>query len=222
MRSFLRKEVDLERILLSGDIMDISGGGHNGIKAGSGGVTYGANGPAPGVGAIEFAGLSGVGYSVADNDAWSSTDLTVEGWYYPDASFGSGQRWMISKYAGSSVLTEWLILAYTANRILYSLITNSGNTGWRRREGGMLAGETWQHVAIVLSSGTFTMYLNGVSVGSSSSSGSRRTNSPGGLQIGHTSVAPVESWKGRMTMLAFYSHALTQPQIQAHYEAMTT
>ena len=211
----------------SGDLTDVTGNGYVATKVGSGGVTYLADGPSASVKSIEFAGSSGVGYSAADNNLWSSTNFTVEGWIYLASSFFGAQpaRYFLTKHS-SGVANEWFTMIENASgRRIIAQVCNTADTTWANKIDGPTWGaeSTWYHVAWSLSSSTVTLYVNGAPVGSSGGySGSRATNASGVLSIGHGPAVAGRSWNGRMSMVAFYDYTLTQPQIQAHYEAMTT
>lgn len=210
----------------SGDIVDTTGNGFIGTKVGSGGVTYGVGGPIAGVGAIEFADSSGVGYSVADNNLWSSTNFTVEGWIYLATGFFGAQpaRYFLTKHS-SGVTNEWFTaIENVSGRRLIAQVCNFSDTNWANKTEGPNWGaeNTWYHVAWKLSGSTVTLYVNGVAVGSAASAyGTRAGNASGVLSIGYGLAVADRSWNGRMAMVAFYPQALSDSQILAYYQAMT-
>lgn len=208
----------------SGDLADTVGG-RTATKAGSGGVTYAVDGPAAGVKAVEFDGSSGVGFSAADDDLWSAMNFTVEAWAYLGSSFFSGQyaRYLTGKHAGSGNSEFFVQVEDTAGGRLTAQVSNTVETNWANKLLGSWGPptESWHHIVMVLSGSTVTLYVDGVSVGSSgSTSGSRRGNSAGVFGIGHNPAVASRSWKGRICMAAFYSTALSSGQVTAHYGAM--
>ncbi len=80
-------------------------------------------------------------------------------------------------------------------------------------------GNTWTHVAVVQSSDTWRIYVNGVL---DATTVARQLKIPAhGLALGknvHTALGNL--WMtGALDEVAWYDHALTQSQIQAHYNA---
>ena len=83
--------------------------------------------------------------------------------------------------------------------------------------------QTWYHVVCTFngSSTGGILYINGSQVDASAGSGSRRPNGSGVLTIGWSPDVAARSWKGRLSMIAFYSSVLTPGQVLAHYQAMS-
>lgn len=103
--------------------------------------------------------------------SFGTGDFTIELWLYPTSAFASLTR-MMSSYTGGFIL-----MPNTSGNIIFgsygvaTIVTTTGTVSLN----------TWTHVAIVRSSGTTTVYLNG----SSSGSGADSTNySNTGLFIG--------------------------------------
>lgn len=211
----------------SGDLQDVTGNGHTGTKVGSGGVTYAASGPGP-HNAIEFAGSSGVGYSAADANVWSSGSFTAEAWIYLDSSFFSGQyaRYFIAKHYATTTHEWFAMVEDTGGGRLTAQVNNWSDTNYRNK---LLASwgpptTTWKHVVMVYTGGgvnTVTLYVDGTAVVSAgTTSGSRQPNGAGVLSIGHSPAVASRSWKGRLSMVAFYDYALTADKVAIHYGAM--
>lgn len=209
----------------SGDLADISGNSRTATKVGSGGVTYSVDGPGASIKAIEFAGSSGVGFSAADVDVWSSMNFSAEAWVYLGSSFFSGQyaRYILAKHASFTFNEFFVQVEDTDSGRLSAQVNNTSETNWANKLLASWGPPTgiWHHIVMVLSGSTVTLYVDGVSVGSAASAGgSRRGNSAGELAIGHSPAIASRSWKGRLCMAAFYDHALSAAQVGAHFAAM--
>lgn len=84
--------------------------------------------------------------------------------------------------------------------------------------------DVWQHVALVVDdvNNTIEVFVNGVSDGSSSMTGTPRDSSTGQAAIGGFSPSPTSSgdkYHGSIGKVRFYQRALTQAEIQSEYEA---
>jgi hypothetical protein len=197
--------------------------GRDAAEAGTGtAITYQAAGPDILYG-VEIPG-DGRGFSVTDTSSgWASAaSFTAEAWIYLDASFGTGQRWWIAKNASAN-LHEWLSVLYTGTYKVYSLVTNTFNTGYRENDAASgLTTTTWQHIAMTYDDATTTLktYVDGVEKASATTgTGTRRsaTNSP--LFIGYWNNTS-EAWKGRLSCVAYYDRALSSTEIGDHIAAM--
>jgi len=107
--------------------------------------------------------------SVPNNAVFTlSANFTIECWFYQTGAFAN--RLLISKWP-----TEYYIFTqangvigfawgpYSASGLFGGALLISGSSAF--------ALNTWNHVAVVRNSNTFTLYVNGVSVSSASSSG---------------------------------------------------
>ncbi|MCA9331588.1 LamG domain-containing protein [Candidatus Saccharibacteria bacterium] len=125
----------------------------------------------------------------------------------------------------SVVANEWFnMIDDIPGRRLVAQVCNTADTNWANKTEGPVWGaeNTWYHVAWKLNSSTVTLYVNGVPVGTAdSSSDSRASSTLGVLSIGHGLAVASRSWNGRMSIVAFYQVALSDTQIQAHYNAMS-
>ena len=102
-----------------------------------------------------------VSFSPSSTFAFGTGDFTVEGWFYSitNSSFGifdsttNGSYWALRAASGGGQGGQ--IFYQSASGITNALTINSA-----------FAKNTWVHVALVRSSGTSTIYVNGVSAGS--------------------------------------------------------
>lgn len=103
-------------------------------------------------------------YLVTDSSAglgFGTGDFTVEGWVYTQLASKAGSRQTIfdCRAEGNSTDPKVVIFLDATNHINYYV----GET--EIIYGGILSACTWYHFAVVRSSGTSTMYLNGVVTG---------------------------------------------------------
>ena len=122
--------------------------------------------------------------TISDSSAFSlgTSDFTIECWIFPTLS-GSTQD--ISGQADSSITTtsrSFLFQINGAGNIIAGVW--SGSTGYTITSSSAVSFNTWNHIAFVRSSGTLTLYINGVSVGTSSISTASVNDSSNNLSIG--------------------------------------
>ena len=89
----------------------------------------------------------------------NNTDFTIEGWFYATAPAGNEHIW------SSYIDTNNRESLYFTNSTTLNWFVNGSN----RISATIAATNNWHHVAIVDNSGTTTMYINGVSQGTWSS-----------------------------------------------------
>lgn len=176
------------------------------------------------------------GFSMNGNPLYASSAWTIEMWMdfagssTPTPAFGSATN------VASEVLAQWSV----------------GSTIWQLQVGYVGTGSTatfnafflvpslgavvilgtatpfdgnWHHVALTLSSGMVTLYVDGVSLGSASESMSNPTafcfGCPNPLYNGFAGSADntvAVGFAGTVDEVAVYSVALTSTQIATHYE----
>lgn len=93
-----------------------------------------------------------------------SGDITIEGWFYQSVAQSASYRCII----GTSTYTSGVPLRmYTYNSIYSIWLSNTGGP----HISGSFTANTWHHVALVRSSGTWTLYIDGISAGTSTTNG---------------------------------------------------
>jgi hypothetical protein len=172
-----------------------------GIKIGSGieiggGINIGVGPFYPPPSPYSGSGLFGGAWlDVAETAGLSfgSSDFTIEAWIYPNAP-GSNRRFF-SQTINASPITQQCLRQTNTNRFQYffnedgnGLINITGSTN--------LNFNAWNHCAIVRSNTTFTIYQNGVSVGSASYGGSLPSMITAGLVIGISNAGGSENFSG--------------------------
>lgn len=108
--------------------------------------------------------------------AFGTGDFTIDFWMRP-ANVSSGNRGLYDGRDGSTVANCVTIYQSATNLILEV----GGST---RISGGTLSANTWQHVALVRSAGTSTLYLGGTAIGSPWTDATNYTTAATGPYIG--------------------------------------
>ena len=144
---------------------DIWDAGSGNLITKSGGVTGGANSGTLKFGqtAIYFDG-SGDNLTISDL-AMGSGDCTFEFWMYQNVAQSAAYRCMLaaSTYASGIPFT---IYTYSSNVQVW--LSSSGSA----EISGAFTASTWHHIALVRNSGTWTLYIDGTSAGTSTTGGS--------------------------------------------------
>ena len=130
---------------------------------------------------------------------FSTGDFTLEAWIYPidagrtaDASKFGG---IITQYVSASVTNSWYFGIGISGGVFSSITFNSSDVTRVNATGLSYALNTWYHVACVRYSGTMTIYINGVSVGSASYSSAISYNASASVNIGRSAYADLyENW----------------------------
>jgi hypothetical protein len=151
---------------------------------------------------------SGDNLTVSDLEMGSG-DLTFEFWMYQDIAQSSGYRCILgtSTYASS---TPFTLYTYGSNVAL-----------WLAASGGphinaAFTATTWHHVAVVRNSGTWKLYVDGTSGGTSTTSGTYNFANTSDFRFGEN-LSGSYDWKGyiqdpRFTLgLARYTSNFTPP-----------
>ena len=192
-----------------------------GIDIGSG-ISIGAGvtpppTPSPYEGSGVFNGAApGTFLDVAETAGFSfgSSDFTIEAWVYP---IGAGaNRRFFSQTINATPITQQCLRQTNGNKFQYffneqanGLINITGSTD--------LNFNAWNHCAIVRSGATFTLYQNGVSVGSGSYSGSLPDMISADLAIGISNAGGSNNWAGNISNyrivkgVAVYTGSYTLP-----------
>ena len=94
-------------------------------------------------------------------------DFTVELYYYPTALTGSPASYqsIIGMWGGGTGQASWLLYLFNGNLYWYTSTNGSTQTATFNATSGMTI-NNWYHLALVRSSGTTTIYVNGTSIGS--------------------------------------------------------
>jgi hypothetical protein len=139
------------------------------------GGSYGTNGfYLPFTGSTSYAGSfngSNQTLQIANNAAFSNPgtqNFTIEGWFYFSALGGTASNvWGCNNGSGSNPKMSSYV---DNNGTLHFDFTTAGGASTVTTASGTITTGKWCHVAYVRNSGVFTVYLNGVPVGSASAS----------------------------------------------------
>lgn len=131
--------------------------------------------------------------------AFQSNSITLEAWI--KANPAPGYRAIITK--------QWAYGLYLSNNILISHLYNVGDLS----TGVNVADGIWHHVAFTLSTGTATVYLDGVA--KASRSGYSITNQNSNVLIGEGGPSAGQYFNGSIDEVRIWNVARTQAQIQA-------
>ena len=134
-------------------------------------------------------------------------DLTVEAWLYQTSAPADYQ--MIVSSVGSSGNYYITIRAGGTGGLVE---INVGGTSFSLSLNNSVAANTWYHFAATRSSGTWNVFINGTSIGTSSSAGAWDLGN-GGMYVGRFGGSTAYDWPGYMFDLRVavsYTH-LTLP-----------
>jgi len=93
--------------------------------------------------------------------SFDTGNFTIEGWIYPSATTGTDRcLWDTRASAGDAGMV--LFINSTANLSIYT------SAAIRLTSSGTVTANTWQHIALVRSSGTVAFYINGTQSGTAS------------------------------------------------------
>lgn len=193
----------------SGLIQDSSGLGHNATSVTDGGLVYDLSliNPLPSDSANRYIHFAVSNFSVPDHaDLDMGDTLTVEAWIFKS---DVGNIRAISG-RGTSALT-WG--TNTDNTVFAA----KADVGIIVSSTTMLSIDTWYHVAYTKATTTSKIYINGVD----------RTGTVTNQTLADVAVPLIVgadyngtiAWLGSLDEVAFYSTALSQARIQAHYAA---
>lgn len=121
----------------------------------------------------------------ADNTL-GTNDFTIAGWFKLDDISQSTCLWSFSHYVNSSYYWQGIQVWYNAKFCFCCDISSSSKN--RLNTTTTISAGTWHHVALVRSSGTVKLYLDGTSIGSLSANGTVYQNTACNWKIGSSSV----------------------------------
>jgi hypothetical protein len=166
--------------------------------------------------AMAFGGATGY-VGVVDSPSLNPAgDLTVEAWAKP-ATLDGATHAIVHKGAGASSDTwQYRLTLHTTNQWRGCLY--SGATGDCVVAPGIASTTEWTHLVLTYSGSTLTLYVNGMSVGTTTVSASL-TRTSGMLAIGRAGSYAAHYFNGGIDEVAIYDRALPAARVQAHYGA---
>ncbi len=199
---------------------DIAGGNDGTL---TGGVTYAAGKVGQ---SFNFNGTNSV--TVGSPTPLKLTNsVTVDAWVRPTALPGAGQlmgvatKWVQNFGVGNNTDSFALWLQNNGGTLQVFSGVHLASGAEPILTGGTVPLNTWSHVAMTYShtTGVFTIYVNGVSVGTT-------TNAPQGIigkdspiAIGREQSGQTRFFTGQIDEVEIFDRALTQPEIQSIFNA---
>jgi MSHA biogenesis protein MshQ len=180
----------------AGEVLDASGNGLHGTRAGSAATAAGR--------VCTAASLNGTTdyINVPDNALLDlGSTLTVGAWVYPDAIPGSGLKTIVSKDENYEFHIN------NQGRIYWWWNNSSGTTRSLTSTGAALTAGNWYHIAIVYEPGRQAIYINGVERGSSSYNEPLMLNADP-LQIGADQGFAGRQFDGLIDEVKIYARAI--------------
>jgi hypothetical protein len=177
----------------------------------TGNTTIGSFSPLSPIGWSAYFDGTGDYLTVADNAALDvdSGDFTMEAWVFMNVNNGSAVNTIFAKGFGSA--SGWMFWVQDGVRLR---MYDSGGTQYNLVGNTTPEANKWHHVAVVRSGNTITLYLNGVSDGTLSYSGTN-TNSAvleiGGYNTGTAVYAGYISSARIIKGTALYTDTFTPP-----------
>ena len=128
---------------------------------------------------------------------------------------------ILDKYLTSGNMRALRLYLHGTNELTFQLSSNGSNNESQLTTNASLANDTWYHIAITYSSGTWLVYKNGSSVSLDAAAFSTTTSieqNTQALRIGHSSDTK-EPWDGEIDDLLIYEKVLTADEVKRNYNA---
>jgi hypothetical protein len=145
----------------------------------------------------------------------ASTDFAIEAWARPDSITTS--QVLVQKSSGGSFSTWQYRLGITSGGLWRGTVF-VGSASYAVTSPVQPAVGRWDHIVFTRSGTTLQIYVNGVPATAVTVSGALNS-STGMLAIGRAGSSNADYFDGAVDEVAFYSHALSQSQTQAHFAA---
>jgi hypothetical protein len=153
-------------------------------------------------------------YLTAPNNAafdFGSGDFTIEGWFYQDSAI---TKRFVAKRATSTSFGPFLLIVSNSGQITFAASFSGTNTDLSINSSSSASIQQWNHVAVTRSGSSWTLWLNGTSVGTATSSSSLVSNTAA-VSIGAGSAdgnAPFNGYLSNFRLVkgtAVYTSAFT-------------
>lgn len=154
----------------------------------------------------------------------SNQAVTIAFWFKANAGVLGTDGRMISKATGTAVTDHYFMVSnhtVTGNdRLRFRLKTSVGDTTTLIASSGNLSANVWTFATATYDGSTMRLYKDANDVGSTGKSGTIITNPAIPVWIGNNPPTPsIVPWDGAIDEVQIYNRALSQPEIQALYDA---
>lgn len=185
----------------------------------NGGVTLGVPGALASDSntAMSFNGTNGY-IGIADKANLDvAGDFSLELWAKP-ALLGNT---MVAAQKSGSTTTTWQYRIKISSNKQWQGSVFIGNATFSIFSGIAASTTRWDHLVLTRSGSTLTLYMNGVSVGTTNASGALNVGT-GIFAIGERGSDLTDYFQGSIDEVAFYNTALPASRVLAHYNAAQT
>ena len=166
---------------------------------------------------LSFDGIDGyvdVGNSATLNPA---SKMSVEAWIYPERSLPSGYEGIVARYytAGDST-TSW---ALSKDFDTWCFYIQQSDLTLKTSPTSPVSLTTWSHVVGVADGSKVRLYVNGVEVGSGTDYDSTILQATRTVTIGkYRTPGTWGVYEGKIDEVRIYNRALSEDEIEAHFE----
>ena len=143
-----------------------------------------------------------------------NSDFTISAWVKMPDSIGNTTKYtIVSDYNNTGSFQLRYFYTQGGMQVMDSTIIEVGTFS----NSDVLVASTWYNITVTRSSNTYTLYYNGSSISTFTSS---NTYSHGPQTIGSNHSSENEYWDGNMATVMAYSRALTAAEVLQNYNAL--
>jgi hypothetical protein len=149
-----------------------------------------------------------------------ATTMSISCWI-KTPSYDTGNT-ILDKYETSGSLRALRLHLTSNNELLLQLSSNGTNYEFQVTTDAALANDTWYHIAITYSSGTWLVYKNASAVSLDAAAFSTTTaidQNITNLKIGNSIHTSKEPWDGQIDDLCIYNDVLSSDEVDRNYKA---
>jgi hypothetical protein len=132
-------------------------------------------------------------------------------WLYLD-DLSTSYRWVFGNW--SSTTQDLYIMIRDTGKIEVNPDGNNGTVEFG--SSGAFTTNTWHHLAVSMDAGTYTVYLDGSSLGSGSTTNTTFDNGYN-YQIGKTPNSSINEWSGKIDQFRLFDKALSSSEVTTLY-----
>jgi hypothetical protein len=168
---------------------------------------------------IAFSTTHSTGLRVASSTRLDelSTAYTLEAWIYPTTT---GTLGIVGKTVAEAVNTQWQFALDGSPQVLrFRVVSSTGGLTDVTTTGPSL--NAWHHIAATFSYPTLTLYMDGSTEATATTTFATMASGTGSLFIGHIGSGAAYPFNGRLDEVAVYPSALSTARLYDHYLAGT-